>query len=171
MKGGRLTLWVCVWVGALRWPISANADPTNMQPASSEIRLQSNGYWLFADGKRMPVIAGMVYQNTAGDMNVLTYSNSLHSLYYGLDDEVNGGLGHGRRLAQMGVQAIRVYQLPVENQADANRTKEIFRRLYSQYGIRVLIGDWAGLNQGIDFKDPHALARVRAHVDRLVAMY
>jgi hypothetical protein len=101
----------------------------------------------------MPAFAGAVYQNPAGDMHVVNYSNSLHSLYYGLDQPVEGGAGHGERLARMGFQAIRVYQLPVENQDDANRTREIFRRLYGRYGIKVLVGDWAGLHTGIDFRN------------------
>lgn len=159
-------LLVCVLLGTL--DISRPADAT---PASSAIRKESNGYWLYVDGVRTPAMAGVVYQNTAGDMHVNTYSNSLHSLYYGLDDADAGGLGHAERLAHMGFQAIRVYQLPVENQEDADRTKEIFRRLYTRYGMKVLIGDWAGLNQGMDFTDSHDVARVRTHVSRLVATY
>ena len=171
MKGGGLTLLICILAGAFLEPLPACADSSQTQPASSTIRLQSNGYWLIVDDKPMPAFAGMVYQDTAGDMSVQSYSNSIHSLYYGLDDEADGGLGHGRRLTQMGIQAIRVYEMPVDNVEDANRTKEIFRRLYHHYGIRVLIGDWAGLDQGIDFKNPHDLAKVRAHIDRLVATY
>jgi len=164
-------LLACALTGALEIPRAAVAASTDPPPASSEIRKQSNGLWLFVDGTRLPAFAGVVYQNTAGDMHVRTYTNSLHSLYYGLDEEVEGGAGHGKRLAQMGFQAIRVYQLPVENQDDANRTKEIFRRLYSRYGIRVLVGDWAGLNTGMDFKNPQDLAQVRVHMDKLVATY
>ena len=102
-------LLVCVLAGTLEIPRPAAAAPPETPPASSEIRKQSNGFWLFVDGKRMPSLAGVVYQNTAGDMHINSYSNSLHSLYYGLDDAVDGGAGHGKRLAQMGFQAIRVY--------------------------------------------------------------
>ena len=168
-----LKLMPLVWVLAALCasPVAALAAADPPQSASSEIRKQSNGYWLFVDGVRWPSLAGVVYQNTAGDMHVRAYTNSLHSLYYGLDEEVAGGAGHGKRLAQMGFQAIRVYELPAENADDANRTKEIFRRLYNQYGIKVLIGDWAGLNDGTDFKDPRALARVHRHIDKLVMTY
>src|SRR5882757_3685611 len=133
----RSMLLVCILTGAFEISRPAIAASSEPKPASSEIRKQSNGLWLFVDGVRKPAFAGVVYQNTAGDMHVWAYTNSLHSLYYGLDEEVEGGAGHGKRLAQMGFQAIRVYQLPVENQDDANRTKEIFRRLYNHYGIKV----------------------------------
>jgi cellulose synthase/poly-beta-1,6-N-acetylglucosamine synthase-like glycosyltransferase len=167
----RSLLLVCLLAGSLEMARPEGAAPSEPKRASSEFRKQSNGIWLFVDGARMPAFAGAVYQNTAGDMHVVNYSNSLHSLYYGLDQPVEGGAGHGERLARMGFQAIRVYQMPVENQDDANRTKEIFRRLYSRYGIKVLIGDWAGLHTGIDFGNTNDLARVRTHVDRLVGTY
>src|SRR5882724_10979023 len=167
----RLALLLCALTGVMQISRPAAAAPSATQRASSEIRKQSNGLWLYVNGTRMPAFAGVVYQNTAGDMHVRAYTNSLHSLYYGLDEAVIGGAGHGERLANMGFQAIRVYQLPVENQDDANRTKEIFRRLYARYGIKVLIGDWAGLNQGINFTNAQDLSQLRAHVDKLVATY
>src|SRR5262249_2891778 len=119
----KLLLLFCAlsaWPGLWHPAMAATAET---EPASSEIRKQSNGYWLFAGKTRMQAFAGVVYQNTAGDMHVLSFSNSLHSLYYGLNQEVEGGAGHGERLARMGFQAIRVYELPVENQDDAERTK------------------------------------------------
>jgi len=132
--------------------------------------MQSNGLWLFVDGRRMPAFAGAVYQNTVGDMHIRAYSNSLHSLYAGLDDERVGGAGHGGRLSRMGMQAIRVYQLPIDKD-DANHTKEIFRRLYNQYQIKVLIGDWAGLHQGINFRNTQQVATVHARIEKLLATY
>src|SRR4051794_23907871 len=80
----------CVWQLLLFVFVFTNglllrAAVTSPQPASSEFRMQSNGLWLFVDGRRMPAFAGAVYQNTAGDMHIRAYSNSLHSLYSGLD--------------------------------------------------------------------------------------
>ncbi len=110
--------------GDLRFvPLSNRADSTNQ--ASSEIRKESNGFWLYVDGVKTPAFGGAVYQNTEGDMHILAYSNSLHSLYSPLDEEAAGGSGHGARLARMGFQAIRVYELPVENRDDANHIKEL----------------------------------------------
>ena len=76
-----------------------------------------------------------------------------------------------RWLASMDIQAIRVYNLPVENTEDAARTKEIFRHLYSQYGINVLVGDWAGLHTGMNFQNPRDIAGLQHHLQRLVATY
>ena len=148
------------------------AAPTNSAAgATSEIRSESNGFWLYVDGVKTPAFGGAVYQNTEGDMHIVTYTNSFHSLYSPLDAESAGGSGHGARLAQMGVQAIRVYELPVNNLDDARHVKEIFRRLYENYHIKVLIGDWAGLHSGMDFQNPADVTRVQNHLGRLVAIY
>ncbi len=148
---------------------SGKAAPA--KTASSEIRKESNGYWLYVDGVKKPAFGGAVYQNTEGDMHILAYTNSMHSLYSPLDAEGAGGNGHGARLAAMGMQAIRVYELPVENVDDAIHVKEIFRRLYENNHIKVLIGDWAGLHTQSDFQNTNDLAQIRRHVARLVATY
>lgn len=143
----------------------------SQEPASSAIQKQSNGFWLYVDGVQTPAFGGVVYQNTEGDMHILAYSNSLHSLYSPLDEEAAGGSGHGARLGRMGVYAIRVYELPVENADDARHVKAIFRRLYDNYHIKVLIGDWAGLHQIKDFGDTNQLAGLYQHISRLVTTY
>jgi len=116
-------------------------------------------------------IGGAVYQNTSGDLHIRSYTNSLNSLYSGLNEEGAGGQGHGARLARMGIQAIRVYELPADNEDDARRTKEIFRRLFTKYQIKVLIGDWAGLHSGKDFRNPRDVTQIRSHLQRLIATY
>lgn len=164
------TMLVFCWLSAAAaWPQSLEAQATNR--ASSEIRKESNGFWLYVDGVKTPVFGGAVYQNTEGDMHVLTYSNSMHSLYSPLDEEAAGGNGHGARLARMGFQAIRVYELPVENAGDAMHVKEVFRRLYANHHIKVLIGDWAGLQSHMDYQNPHDVTQLRSHLGRLIATY
>ncbi|HXD00902.1 MAG TPA: glycosyltransferase family 2 protein [Verrucomicrobiae bacterium] len=158
-------------MGAAGAPLLSAIAADNPGAASSAFRRESTGLWLVVDGVRMPAFGGVVYQHTEGDKHIREYSNSLHEVYQALNDEDAGGQGHGARLAQLGVRAIRVYELPVANEEDAARTKEIFRRLYSQHGIKVLIGDWAGLNTGMDFKNPADLAALRAHIQKLVATY
>src|SRR5882724_10488430 len=165
------TLLVCILVGGMGILRALAATPTNSGPASSEIRRESTGLWLFLDGKRAPAFGGVVYQHTEGDKHIREYSNSLHSVYRALDNEDSGGQGHGGRLARMFASAIRTYDLPVNSEDDANQTKEIFRRLYREHGIKVLIGDWAGLNTGMDFGNPADLAALRAHVQKLVTTY
>lgn len=148
---------------------SGNADTA--KPASSVIRKESNGFWLYIDGKKTGAFGGAVYQNTEGDMHILSYSNSLHSLYSPLDEESAGGNGHGARLSRMGFSAIRVYELPVGNIDDVKHVKEIFRRLYNNYGIKVLVGDWAGLHSQISFQDTNGIKQIQSHLGRLVATY
>src|ERR1044071_218314 len=92
---------VCALAGALAIPYSAIAAAGG--PPSSEIRKESNGIWLYVDGAKRPAIAGMIYQNTDGGRHVSTYANSQHLLYAPLQDESAGGQGHGRRLADMGI--------------------------------------------------------------------
>jgi len=151
------------------WFASA-AGPT-AQRASSEIRAESNGRWLLVDGAKTPAFAGFVYQNTERDRHIGSYSNSLHTLYRGLDDESLGGQGHGRKLAQMGVRFIRVFELPVENGEDVKGTKEIFGRLYDKYGIKVLVGDWAGLHKNINFRNRRHLEALQVHLQKLIGAY
>src|ERR1051326_4776673 len=98
---------------------SANVETNEQGAASSIIREQSNGRWLFIDGAQIPAFIGAVYQNTSGETHVRNYTNSMHSLYKGLDDDSTaGGKGHGAQLRQMGISAIRVYELPVDNPED-----------------------------------------------------
>src|ERR1043165_1079665 len=146
---------------------STSAETNEQGAASSIIREQSNGRWLFIDGEQVAAVVGAVYQNTSGETHVRNYTNSLHALYKGLDDTTAGGKGHGAELKQMGISAIRVYELPVDNPEDVVQVKAIFRRLYEKQRIKVLIGDWAGLHTGLDFKDPRSLARIRTHIKRL----
>src|SRR5262245_34755480 len=96
-------------------PQVVSGATTDQSRASSEFRQESNGRWLFIDGMGTPAIAGVVYQRTEGDRHIRDYTNSLHSLFNPLNEERLGGQGHGGRLAHMGIQAIRVYELPVEN--------------------------------------------------------
>lgn len=162
-------LLVCAYFGLCGCLHAAGA--ASPARASSEIRCEANGFWLYVDGVKTPAFGGAVYQNTEGDMHILAYTNSMHSLYSPLDAESAGGSGHGARLAQMGFQAIRVYELPVDNQNDAEHVKEIFRRLYANYHIKVLIGDWAGLHSGMNFGNTNDLAQLRTHLSKLVATY
>ncbi len=169
MKQCGTLLLVCALTTAAGFSQTENVASAGK--SSSEIRKESNGFWLYVDGAKTSAFAGAVYQNTEGYLHILAYSNSLHSLYSPLDEEAAGGSGHGARLARLGFQAIRVYELPVENTEDANHVKDIFRRLYANNHIKVLVGDWAGLQTGINFEDPRDLARVRNHLGRLVATY
>lgn len=173
MKTYRTIIIICALASAFVFAQVGRAEPKAeaKAPASSEIRKESNGFWLYLDGVKTPAFGGAVYQNTEGDMHILAYSNSMHSLYSPLDEEAAGGSGHGARLERMGFQAIRVYELPVNNVDDAKHIKEIFRRLYTNHHIKVLIGDWAGLHTGINFRDSRDLAAVRNHLDRLVETY
>jgi cellulose synthase (UDP-forming) len=139
--------------------------------ASSEIRRESNGFWLYADGKPAPALPGLVYQPVENSKHIDAYRDDYASLYTALDDESLGGRSHGKSLEWLGVRAIRVYELPVENSADAARVKGIFRRLHRTYRIKVLVGDWAGLYSHFDFRNPGDLAKIQTHLRKLILTY
>jgi cellulose synthase/poly-beta-1,6-N-acetylglucosamine synthase-like glycosyltransferase len=164
-----------VSVAAFALAIAGTVFAASPEPvgATSEFREESNGTWLYLDGTKTPAFVGMVYQNTEGDKHIRSYEygHTLSSLYSGLDDNGDGGQGHGARLEAMGIRAIRVYELPTDDAEDAERVKGIFRRLYARHHIKVLVGDWAGLNTGMDFKNREDVARLRSHLQKLAATY
>jgi cellulose synthase/poly-beta-1,6-N-acetylglucosamine synthase-like glycosyltransferase len=116
--------------------------------ASSEIRKESNGDWLYLDGKKVPAFIGMVYQPVPANKNIEDFADNFGDLYNALLDPEQGGKGHAKQLAQLKIDAIRIYELPMHNLQDVDRVKEIFRRIYNQYHLKVLIGYWAGLHSG-----------------------
>jgi cellulose synthase/poly-beta-1,6-N-acetylglucosamine synthase-like glycosyltransferase len=130
------------------------APPDISLPGESKVDRDSMGYWLYLNGEKTPAITGMVYQPVPEGRHIRDYAGHLSDLYEALRDPADGGLGHGRRLASLGVEAIRAYELPVydygSSPEDIQRIKETFRWLYAQYGIRVLIGHWAGLHSHVD---------------------
>ncbi len=154
---------------------AADATNTAAEPvgATSELSRETTGTWLYIDGVKTPALAGMVFQDTEGSSHIRSYEygHSLNALYKSLDEKEAGGKGLGARLEQMGIRAIRVYELPAEDADDAEKVKGIFRRLYDKHHIKVLIGDWAGLNLGMDYTNPQDLARLRSHLQKLAATY
>lgn len=53
-------------------------------------------------------------------------------------------LGHAKRLMKMGVKNIRTYYLPTDDPKQIDAIKEMFRMLWTDYGIRVTAGHWIG---------------------------
>jgi len=172
-------LWLLpVLIGALAGPVlGATGVPPYQRNAkwvsiaSSEIRQQSNGYWLYIDNVRTPAFTGVVYQPVEGERHIDSYTNDFRSLYGALDDRSLGGLSHGKSLELLGISAIRVYQLPVEDVADVAGVKGVFRRLHQMHRIKVLVCDWAGLYSAVDFRNPKALASIRDHLRTLATTY
>lgn len=138
---------------------------------SSEIKKESNGYWLYLDGQKTPAITGIVYQPVPNGKHIRDYSKNWAELYRPLLDENRGGKGHARQLAELGVKAIRIYEVPIHDQLDAQRVKDIFRSVHSKYQIRIMVGFWAGLFSNTDFTDQSQRASIILDAIQMTEMY
>jgi cellulose synthase (UDP-forming) len=170
-----MVLMICVASVGLneRTVIAQNGtpDPPETTPSSSAIRHETNGYWLYLNRKKTPALIGMVYQPVPPSRHIQNYANNLGELYQALLDDSEGGKGHGRKMATLGVKVIRVYEVPVQNLKDVARVKQIFRWLYKEHQIKVLVGHWAGLHSRIDFRDPLARWLVLYDAMQMVRLY
>lgn len=132
--------------GFFQFAIAQNTSPTK-----SIFKKEHNGFWLYVNGQKQYPQVGMVYQPTQDGRHINYYKGKFASLYSALLPESKGGKGHGLRLKEMGISLIRVYELPTENQTDIDSIKHIFEFVHENYGIQVLVGDWAGLYSNIDW--------------------
>jgi cellulose synthase (UDP-forming) len=168
-----LMVWLIIG-GAQAQPVAAQfvaANSPELAPASSVIRRESNGYWLYLNGQKTPALMGMVYQPVPKGRHIRDYENNLGELYQALLDDSDGGKGHGRKLATLGIKAIRIYEVPVRNLADVTRVKQIFRWLYHEHQIRVLVGHWTGLHSRMDFRDPKDRSEVISDAMQMARLY
>ncbi len=110
------------------------------------------------DGKTLSKadLIGIVYQPTEGDKHISYYTEDhmaeLIAPLLPKNDPVLAKLGLSRRgqsdgqaLLNMGVRYIRLYYVPLDNPEDIDGVKQILRRAYELYGIRVVVGHWMGL--------------------------
>lgn len=142
------------------------AEEQVVPPAARvEIVAGDNGFRLFFDGNPLEV-QGIVYQPVPDGRHINDFRNNYAGLFKALLDEQDGGQGHARMLSEMGVTTIRVYELSTTNQADIEAVKAIFRQAFEQYGITVVVGNWAGL-----WTNPNDRDAIREDVRRMVEAY
>lgn len=141
-------------------------------PRSGTEFVRVDGRWsLVVNGQVFPQTFGVVYQPVPDGRHINDYQNHLSSLYRSLLDVSEGGSGHARKLREMGIYLIRAYALPIESPEDVDQTKKIFRRIYHEYGIRVLAGHYVGLYSNADFKDRRFREITTKNVESLVNTY
>jgi cellulose synthase (UDP-forming) len=133
-------------------PIFETRTSQLQQSSLTYIRQENNSFYLYRNGIRIAPSIGMVYQPVPGGRHINDYKDNLASLYKALLDEAEGGQEHARRLYNMGVRSIRVYELDSNSPDDVAKLKEIFRRIHEKYNISVLVGSYAGLFDNIDYK-------------------
>ena len=128
---------------------------------ASDIRYipQTDGaYQLSIDGKIIPRsdYAGIVWQHVPKGQHISDYtSGRMHEMYarllpanhpvlkeIGLSGQ--SGMNLIQDLQAAKIKNIRVYYMPTDKEG-SEKIKKIFRALHEQYGLKVMIGHWAGL--------------------------
>ena len=137
----------------------------------SEIREEPEGYWLYLNDEKEPAMFGVVYQPVPEGKHINDYKDRFGELYKSLLDEDEGGQGHARVLYHMGIRAIRIYDITIDDEDDVQDIKYTFRRIYEQYGIRVLVGNWVGLYSDVDFQNYADRERVKKQAVKMIDIY
>jgi hypothetical protein len=117
------------------------------------IKKENGSFYLYRNENRVVPSVGMVYQPVPNGRHINDYKNNIASLYRALLDKEDGGQGHGRRLYNMGVRFIRIYELNSSSTEDISELKDIFRTIYRKYNISVLVGSYAGLYDHVDYRN------------------
>lgn len=111
---------------------------------------------------------GMVYQPVPFGRHIDDYvsKNNFQELFKALLPKEMGGLDQGSQLHDLNVNFIRIYQLSTTNAEDISGIKEIFDFIYDKYGIRILLGNWAGLH-----RDPNDFEAIKRDIEAMVRIY
>jgi beta-glucuronidase len=180
-------------------------------PVKVEVKKHGAGQWeLLVDGKPY-FIKGVVYNFTVvGDdpntatqrdwsvldlnrngRNDLVYDSWVDKNFNNVQDIDEPAVGDWQLLKDMGVNTIRVYQMPSRDERirdlyndknlkltfDHPPNKEIFRELTERYGIRVIIGhffgEWtigsgADWDTGVDYADPQQRRNLLKNIQVMV---
>ena len=129
---------------------------------ASDIRFipQTDGaYQLSIDGEIIPRsdYAGIVWQHVPKGEHISDYTNSgrmpemyarllpqNHPVLKEIGLSGQSGMNLIQDLEAAKIKNIRVYYMPVDKEG-SEKVKKIFRALHKQYGLKVMIGHWAGL--------------------------
>ncbi len=78
------------------------------------------------------------------------------------------GRDHGKLIHANGFTSIRLYQAPLDDEGEIARFKQVMRRAFELYGIRVNLGDFLGLYDSAHNSDK---AWIEARVRRIGQLY
>ena len=133
----------------------------------SIIQTKEGAYWNIANEK-VSFMNGVVYQPVPPGHHIDDFvgKQDFYTLYKALLPVGKGGSGHGEALKAMKVDFIRIYQLSLTNFQDVMKIKKLFSYIYRQYGIRVLLGNWAGLHG-----DPNNYEGIQKNIETMVETY
>ena len=139
---------------------------------SVAVTQDADGWKWVVDGKERGGMAGIVYQPVPDGMHIAQFEENYAALYKSLLDVADGGKGDAAKLKEMGVEAIRVYELSTTNAADIQAVKEIFTKVHDQYGLNVMVGTNLGLyDAGYASYTPERQASIIADTQKLVQSY
>ncbi|MFZ5800378.1 MAG: glycosyltransferase family 2 protein [Candidatus Omnitrophota bacterium] len=148
----------------------ADIEPWPFPFSTSEFRKEDGRWWLYLNRRKTLPLFGIVYQPTEKGKHINDYKKK-GGLYSSLLNIESGGKGDAKKISAMGISAIRVYDLPIEDSQDAQMVKRIFREVHQKYGIRFLVGHWGGLYSNIDFRNLEERKKVLNSVVKLVELY
>ncbi|RKY39097.1 MAG: hypothetical protein DRP75_03095, partial [Candidatus Omnitrophota bacterium] len=129
------------------------------------------GWWWEIEGKKVPLLFGVVYQPVPDGRHITYYRDNYAELYRSLlPKEVErfdeGGFDHARLLSERNFKVIKVYGVSTLDEVDIAETKRIFRWMFETYGIRVIIVHDAGL-----YEDPTDEEAIKRDLERLAEAY
>ena len=122
--------------------------------------------WWSIDGQIRTAMLGVCYQPVPDGKHINDYHDNYAELLTALLDEKDGGQGHARQLSGMGADYIRLYAIDSTDRADIDRLKAILTQAHQQYGIKVIVGNWAGL-----YSDPNNQEEIIADIKKMVHEY
>jgi len=96
--------------------------PVPVAPAAVvEVVKDAAGWWLSIDGQRVSGVAGVVYQPVPAGKHVFRDymdKNDYASLYRPILDVEEGGMGHAKKMQELGIKVIRIYAVGTVNTQD-----------------------------------------------------
>ncbi len=159
------------------------------------LKKYSNGHWVLFVNDRPFFIKGLAYSpnqigkspdfgtlNVSRDWQIIDVNNNgINDVFFesyvdknrnNKRDEDEPVVGDAKLLKEMGVNVLRLYHHCYN--------KKLFRKLYREYGIHIILGDFLGAytigsgapwHQGTDYRDPVQRERMKASVKEMVEEY
>ncbi|MBN2482888.1 MAG: hypothetical protein JXD21_01640 [Candidatus Omnitrophica bacterium] len=147
-KAGSLCIACFLFLGGL---FSSATPPV-------KIKKNTKGGYSFYVRNRPFVVKGVVYNPTPVCKG---YDYSFFS------DPAKPWLTDGKLMKKMGVNAVRIYSVPV---AEIDQVKEFINDMYKKFGIYTIVSDWLGLWEvpGPNYSDQAFRAMVKERVLKIV---
>ena len=114
------------WKDRYKSFLNRHALVSQTAPTKSYFRRDKDGWRLYLNGNKSYPVLGAAYQPVPAGKHINDYRENLSEIYRSLLDEKDGGQGHARRLYEMGVTSIRIYEITTTNGEDMRTLKAVF---------------------------------------------